>query len=267
MNLADFYEEQAQARIVGNLIDSRVRVAAEQFRRYLGHAHRLLDVGCGAGAISAFLCEELGCWEVHGVDVSPSRVRQAASRSVRALVADLNSESLPFEDDHFDAVFCGEIIEHLVNPDHLLDEVLRVLKSDGLFVLTTPNLGWWLNRLALLVGWQPFSTSVSSRYEVGRPKAFVSKYGCRDHLRIFTLGALRELCAKYEYDVVEVKGMHLLGSAGGSALLDRENGALRSVVVRLVHPIDFLLAKIPSLAHTLVLAMHKGLGHHLIRDR
>jgi 2-polyprenyl-3-methyl-5-hydroxy-6-metoxy-1,4-benzoquinol methylase len=46
----------------------------------------------------------------------------------------------PFDDQSFDAVICTEGIEHMLNPDHLLKELLRVCRVGGTVVLSTPNL-------------------------------------------------------------------------------------------------------------------------------
>lgn len=193
MGLGEYYAEQAEFRMTGAEIEGRVRKAAKLFQKNLGAVDKLLDIGCGVGTVGLYLQEILRAKEVCGVEISEKRAEAARARGVHAVLKDLNQGSIPFGDGSFDAIFCGEVIEHLVDPDQLLDEIARLLSPAGVCVLTTPNLACWYNRLALLLGWQPFDTSVSFRYEVGRPKFLVTDYGCRDHLRAFTYRALREL--------------------------------------------------------------------------
>lgn len=82
-------------------------------------------------------------------------VSAAESRGIQAKVCDLASEGIPFEDESFDLVFAGEIIEHLVDTDGFLNEVHRCLKPGGHLILTTPNLASFENRLRLLLGFYP----------------------------------------------------------------------------------------------------------------
>lgn len=49
-----------------------------------------------------------------------------------------NGKDLPFEKHFFDSVFCGEVIEHVFNPREVLREINRVLKEDGILLLTVP---------------------------------------------------------------------------------------------------------------------------------
>jgi len=54
-------------------------------------------------------------------------------------VVDLNSQPIPYEDNFFDSVVAGEIIEHVANPLKFLAECNRVLKNEGVLIITTPN--------------------------------------------------------------------------------------------------------------------------------
>jgi len=56
-----------------------------------------------------------------------------------------DAANLPFEDSAFDAVYAGEIIEHLPDPRAGLTEWLRVLKPGGVFIMSTPNLHRLMN--------------------------------------------------------------------------------------------------------------------------
>jgi hypothetical protein len=57
-----------------------------------------------------------------------------------------------------------------VRADHLLAEVKRDLKPDGLPIIMSPNLISWINRLLLLLEYQLFQAEVSFKYSVGKPK-------------------------------------------------------------------------------------------------
>jgi len=204
LSLREHYEQLAD-RGIGGFVTSRVRRAAALFEKHLAGRRRLLDVGCGVGEVAAYLKTTLGIREVYGVDIGQSCVEAAATRGVSAHQCDLDSASLPFGDGHFDAVFAGEVIEHLVKPDHLLQEVRRTLASDGILVITTPNLASWLNRLLLLFGWQPFETGTSILYEVGRPGLLKlgEGGGMAGHLRLYTAGALQDLLRAHGFNVLE----------------------------------------------------------------
>ena len=116
---------------------------------------RILGIGCGDGNFSLLLREASQAEEVYGVDISPKAVELANTVGVKTFQTDIDEEPLPFEKDSFDAIFCGEVIEHLLDPDHLLDEIYRILKPGGVAVISTRNLAAWYNRAVLLFGFQP----------------------------------------------------------------------------------------------------------------
>lgn len=170
-------------------------------------ASRLLDVGCGDGNLGLWLGQALGAEEIFGIGVSSANVEVAMGKGIKAIKLDVDEFDFPFDSDYFDAVFCGEVIEHLFDPDHLLDEMYRVLKPEGFCIITTPNLGGWHCRLLLLAGYQPYSVSASLRHpDAGR---LVKRLGgAEDHIRLFTLRALKELLAIHHFKIERIESTY-----------------------------------------------------------
>jgi len=100
----------------------------------------VLDAGCGAGYGSNFLAESGARW-VLGIDISPEAIHFAAQnyacRNLTFCVMDCTL--LGLKSQTFDMVVSLELIEHLTQPNQFLAEVVRVLKPDGLFFMSTPN--------------------------------------------------------------------------------------------------------------------------------
>src|SRR3972149_2693222 len=76
---------------------------------------------------------------------------------IKVFKADLAFDKLPFGDESLDAAICDSAIEHLpVAPKHLFSEVGRILKPDGIFLVTTPNIAsFWKRMRFLLLGSSP----------------------------------------------------------------------------------------------------------------
>ncbi len=101
---------------------------------------RTLDAACGEGYGSALLANTAA--SVEGVDISEQAIEHARQRygNVNGLgfhVADCTS--LPFDDNEFDRVVSFETLEHLAGHDQLMAEFRRVLKPDGLLILSSPD--------------------------------------------------------------------------------------------------------------------------------
>jgi len=187
------------------------------FRNY--RPQKILDVGCGNGDFSITLARTSRTDEVYGVDISFEKLLSAEHKGVMCVNVDVDKLSLPFKDSSFDAVFCGEIIEHLFDPDRLLDNMYRVLRKEGICVITTPNLASWINRIVLLLGFQPYYTNVSLRYNVG--KIFV-RGNCRDtHVRVSVKRALCDLLECHSLRIRKVFGGSYNGLPFPIDLLDR----------------------------------------------
>jgi 2-polyprenyl-3-methyl-5-hydroxy-6-metoxy-1,4-benzoquinol methylase len=123
-------------------------IEAEHLVRYLWastyiEGREVLDAGCGAGYGTRILLEH-GAKRCVGVDLSPEAVEGAAERygSGQAIEFEtVDIADLPFDDDSFDAVVCFETLEHVEDQAGVLEELERVLRADGLLLLSSPNRG------------------------------------------------------------------------------------------------------------------------------
>ena len=111
---------------------------------------KYVDIGCGDGFNTLIIGQKLQCQEVHGVDIDEDRILSASKRGIITIKADINRERLPLAENSADIVTALEVIEHLVNPDNMLQEIYRILKPGRYLVITTPNLASYINRARLL---------------------------------------------------------------------------------------------------------------------
>jgi ubiquinone/menaquinone biosynthesis C-methylase UbiE len=100
---------------------------------------RVLDVGCGTGHFS--LAATARGAEVVSVDIGIELLRTARGKGVGRVVTG-DAGALPFPGSSFDVVVSSECIEHTVDPERSVAEMLRVLRPDGLLALTCPNRTW-----------------------------------------------------------------------------------------------------------------------------
>jgi len=163
-----------------------------------------LDIGCGNGHLTERIFMKHFNADFYGIDMGDGAER-AKEKGINAFKADLNEiDKLKFEDNYFDSVFAGEIIEHLVDPDKFLEEIHRILKKDGLLILSTPNLAAWYNRILLLFGYQPFWTDSSFKYPyAGKIR---KEEGNGQHLRVSTYRSMKALLNLHGYNIKCIKG-------------------------------------------------------------
>jgi len=93
---------------------------------------RLLDLGCGGGALAPHVPAG---YEHHGVDLNAAALAQAQARGVRVLQADVTAVGLP--DGFADVVVAGELLEHVPGPERVVAEAVRLLRPGGTVVFDT----------------------------------------------------------------------------------------------------------------------------------
>ena len=202
--------------------------------------NRMLDLGCGYGNLTRSIAEYLDISEVYGVDLDEQRLSIAKSRGISTLMLDLNKERLPFPDCYFDLVTSFGVIEHLIYWDNLISESFRVLRDGGIFILAMPNLGNYINRLALLLGHQPRDIEISSARHFGVLPFYVG--GWFGHIHSATLRTMKGMLAYYGFRLLKVQA-----SATPSP-------PTMKAVVKLA---DKLFSMIPSLSRRFIILSEK----------
>ena len=106
---------------------------AERFADFagVGHGQRVLDVGCGPGALTQKLIERLGPDAVAAVDPSESFVTAVRGRLPGVSVTRASAEELPFEDRSFDAALAQLVVQFMADPVAGLREMGRVTRPGG----------------------------------------------------------------------------------------------------------------------------------------
>src|SRR3989344_674752 len=101
----------------------------------------LLDVGCSAGDITAYFSRYVG--KTVGFDVDKQAIKLAKKRysSYKNLsFIEAGGSKLPFKNDSFEIVLCNQVYSYVANPEGLMNEILRVMKSRGICLFTGDNL-------------------------------------------------------------------------------------------------------------------------------
>jgi 2-polyprenyl-6-hydroxyphenyl methylase/3-demethylubiquinone-9 3-methyltransferase len=152
----------------------------------LSKAQKILDIGCQSGHFCGEL-KKLG-HEPYGVEIETQLVDNALTKykDISFQVCDCE-KTIPFNDCYFDTVWAGEVIEHIASTDAFINEINRILKVGGHFVLSTPM----HNRLK--------STYISLfRFE----KHFDPEF---PHYRFYTIKSLNEVLTKRGFEIINIK--------------------------------------------------------------
>ena len=168
---------------------------------------KVLDIACGVSTLSKTFSDN-----VYGFDINSEAVSISQKNGIKARIGDVEKK-WDYPDGFFDIVIASHIIEHVVNPDQLILEAKRVLKKGGLFIVATPNLAAWFNRILLLFGAQPFFTEVSTVDKTLGLKFTRKLTPLRSplgHLRVFTHGSLQDILELHGFRIIKIAGAEFL---------------------------------------------------------
>ncbi|HSX36464.1 MAG TPA: methyltransferase domain-containing protein [Patescibacteria group bacterium] len=211
MPIKDYYDDKEwELHYEQRFLFEREQKSIDYIKKLPG-AKKILDIGCGDGYFLKGLRDALPARrkvELWGVDYSKSKLRQAKKQGFSTKWCDLE-QGLPFPDATFDVVYAAELIEHLFNPDFLLEECHRVLKPKGTIIVSTPNLQAWYNRALFALGIQPIFYEVSTRSPkigsgaLGRIKKGEAPVG---HVHVFNKAGLLDMLRAEGFEILDTLG-------------------------------------------------------------
>lgn len=114
----------------------------------VSHGSRVLDVGCGDGALMAALRDERGC-DARGLELDPVDVASAVGRGLSVIQGDADRDLADYPDDSFDYAILSQTLQTTMRPHVVLDHLLRIGERA---VVSFPNFAHWRVRLSLLWG-------------------------------------------------------------------------------------------------------------------
>lgn len=118
---------------------------------------RVLDIGCGDGALMDALIREKGV-DARGIELDPAQVSRAVARGLSVVQGDANTDLVDYPSGAFDMVILSNTLQATARPADVLDHLLRI---GNRAVVSFPNFGHWRVRLALgMMGRMPVTAAL-----------------------------------------------------------------------------------------------------------
>lgn len=155
---------------------------------------KVLDIGGNTGTV-AIQIKDRG-YNVTVADIAEDALSKARTRDLNTIKMDF-SEIFPIPSETYDAIIAGEIIEHIFDTDKFLSECHRILKKDGVIILTTPNLATLRDRIRFLFGKMPRQINPHHEY-------------LKLHIRQFTYCGLKTALLNNGFKIKKFKSNYLV---------------------------------------------------------
>ena len=185
----------------------------ESIARLVPEGSRVLDLGCGDGAMLDYLQRTRGC-SGYGIEISDTNVLACVQRGVNVVQLNLDGGLTMFDDASFDVVLQLDTLQHLRNAETMLRETARVGRIG---VVSFPNFAHWPNRLSVLRGRMPVTKRLPYQWydtpniRVGTFKDFealaqknqlhiLDAYGLQNGQEVRTLPNLRAGTAVFPFE-------------------------------------------------------------------
>ncbi len=169
-------------------INANANDAAAKLLRLVGTEKTVLEVGCASGYVSKVMKEQFNC-AVTGIEKDPDAAKEASAYCKNVLIGDIESNDLlkQIEDEKFDVITFGDVLEHLRNPGEILTRIKHLLNDNGYIVASIPNIAHISIALELLEG----------RFDY-RPMGLLDS----SHVRFFTKESVRKLFREAGFEII-----------------------------------------------------------------
>ncbi len=167
----------------------------------------VLDAGCGDGFFTKILAKLSRTQSVTGVDISSKAIELAKNKNPDLEFYQGELNKIPLDSNSYDFVSMVEVIEHLVDVDGVLEEISRVLKPNGLFLVTTTDFNWLKSVLIAAFYFEKYF------------------YPTNPHVRFFTKNTLSQVLANHGLSVVKYRwnGSYFGTMPKGQMVLAKKN--------------------------------------------
>ena len=122
---------------------------------------KVLDVGCADGTLMKFLKDNKNI-NIRGLEISKDKVQKCIAKGLTVIEGNAEKDLIQFPDKSFDYVILSQTLQAFLNPELVINELLRVGKKA---IVTIPNFGYWKIRLHLLTkGTMPITKTLPDEW-------------------------------------------------------------------------------------------------------
>ena len=164
-----------------------LRAEQELIADWISSGSRVLDLGCGDGALLAALRAQKGVTG-YGIEIDPDNIVTCLSRGVNVIHSDLDAGLSDFDANSFDYVIMTQTIQAMRFPQRVLDEILRI-GNEG--IVTFPNMGHWKCRAQFALGRMPVTRHLPNTW-FDTP-----------NIHMCTIEDFEDLCARDNIEVLQ----------------------------------------------------------------
>lgn len=156
-------------------------------------ASKILEIGCAEGNFGASIKARNNA-EVWGIELDPAAGQVASKQLDNVLIGSVPSTLGELPDSHFDCVVCNDVLEHIANPESVLDALRRVMLPNAVIVGSIPNVRYFPVLLDLVwnAEWRYADSGVLDR----------------THLRFFTGKSLARFLQQAGYEPLSIQGIN-----------------------------------------------------------
>jgi len=172
----------------------------------------LMDLGCGYGVLTFIIADFIGAEKIYAVDIDKNRLSFLNEVKNRSLVKEV--VALPHDfckpiniDEKVQLVTSFGSLEHVSCWDDVLENIKKILADQGYLLISMPNLSSWVNRLALLLGYQPRDLEISTKKLYGVAPPF-KKHGPAGHVKVATFKAFKEYLIDNGFEMIMTRPLY-----------------------------------------------------------